>query len=81
MNKVTMELVWHDCVTCPPEEESNENLIMTDGKSVWNAEYERIDGDGEWFKDGTHSINVNRPGKKYWWADLLQTTKGFFGKK
>ena len=81
MNKVTMKLVWHDCVTYPPEEESNENLIMTDGKTVWNVEYERIDGDGEWFKDGTHSINVNLPGKKYMWADLLQTTQGFFGKK
>lgn len=76
-----MELTWRDCVTCPPEEESNERLIMTDGKDVWDVEYERIDGDGEWFKGGTHSINVNRPGKKYMWADLLQTTKGFFGKK
>lgn len=69
MDKFKMELTWHNCKTCPPKEDFNSYLLVTDG---WDIKEMR------WFKrDG---VFVNRYSEikgeelsNWWWADILQT--------
>lgn len=35
MDKFTMELVWHNCLTQHPKEFENNALIVTDGNNVF----------------------------------------------
>lgn len=69
--KFTMGLVWHNCLSCPPEEGYNKNLVATDGEKIIHVEYDKVSG---WL-DRTHNrayIPKELLGK-YWWADLVQT--------
>lgn len=81
MTKHTMELVWHSCTDCPPEEDYNDCLYVTDGEDFVEV---------EWRREGEHQYFLidNGPGERYylevgvnsdgwWWADLIQTVNGF----
>lgn len=74
MKKFTMELVWHNCEECPPEEVTNDSLIMTDGTDVFEAFWYRPDGFMICAKDRWHGIYKNQD--KWWWADIRQTVQG-----
>ena len=71
--KFAMSLVWHNCYLYPPAEECNNNLYLTDGKSVWRAEYDTRDG---WHINGTYEFLPSNSLRKYWWADISQTVQG-----
>ena len=71
-NKFTMELVWHNCKTCPPKESYNPRLLVTDGaiihEMIWDEAFE-----------GFLKIGLEIRGddlNKYWWADIRQTVQG-----
>lgn len=69
MNKFKMELTWHNCATCPPEEWFNSYLLITDGWDVQEVMYDEIWG-------GFRNRNLEVRGSnlaKYWWADIMQT--------
>ena len=72
MDKFKMELTWHNCKTCPPKEEFNPWLLVTDGHNVDHYPYYK-----------KYGFNINEDVlHKYWWADLCQTvheTKEFKG--
>lgn len=76
MKKCKMELVWHSCTDCPPEEEYNQCLYITDGRDVFPATWKttrgwrRFETSGWYIEPGVNSDN-------YWWADLVQTANGF----
>lgn len=74
-NKKTMELVWHNCKSCPPKELFNESLVVTDGVNLYRVRWDQEVG---YF--GNHClIEVSMNGSEnWWWADLYQTTTGFF---
>ena len=74
MKKFTMELVWHNCETNPPEEVVNDFLIMTNGTDVFKAFWYRPDGFMVDMNDDWYGIyeDVN----KWWWADIRQTVRG-----
>ena len=76
MNKMTMELVWHNCKTCPPEETHNECLYITNGDGVFEVEWDN----GYWIDcyDGVRIRNIEERSDEFWWADIDQTTAGFF---
>lgn len=70
-NKFTMELVWHNCKTYPPEEDHNYCLILSDGEGFWIVEYYAQYG---WFtKGGTYFSETDL--ENLYWADLLQTIR------
>ena len=71
MIKTTMGLVWHNCLACPPKEEQNMNLYMTDGQCVIPVAWIH----GKFFYE---DIPLDVSGDGFWWADLIQTTKGYF---
>lgn len=71
-NKFTMELVWHNCKTHPPEEDYNPKLFITDGADVFVISY--------WSRKGFYDEYVGRSIPSdvlhlYWWADIRQTVK------
>lgn len=74
MKKFTMELVWHNCWECPPEEVTNDFLIMTDGVDVYEAFWYRPDGFMIRTKDGWHGVYEDQ--NKWYWADIRQTVRG-----
>ena len=69
MDKFKMELTWHNCKTCQPEESFNYNLYVTDGvvihKMIWDS------GFGGFLKIGLEIRGGDL--EKYWCADLVQT--------
>ena len=67
-NKFKMELTWHNCETCPPEEEYNPYLFLTDGRGVIFAEYRK--GKGFFFDEKLVVAD------SLWWADIEQTVQG-----
>lgn len=69
MDKFKMELTWHNCKTCPPEECFNSYLLVTDGLVIHEMMWDEIFG-GFW-KVGLviRGDELN----KYWWADIAQT--------
>lgn len=69
-NKFTMELVWHNCLTNPPKEFSNNNLIVTDGSNVFRMSWNKAEG---YFILGLEKIDNL---KNWWWADIEQTVQG-----
>ena len=71
MDKTTMGLVWHNCLACPPKEEQNMNLYMTDGQCVVPVAWIH----GKFFYE---DIPLDVTGDGFWWADFIQTTKGYF---
>lgn len=75
MKKFTMELVWHNCWECPPEETANDYLIATDGDDVYEAAWYAPDGfmirnkhDG-WWHGLYEDLGV------WYWADIKQTVR------
>ena len=69
MDKFKMELTWHNCKTCPPEEDFNSYLLVTDGRDIKEMRWVKSD-----------NIFINRYSEikgedldKYWWADIIQT--------
>ena len=75
MNKMKMELVWHNCKTCPPEEVQNECLFVTNGDGVFEVEWDN----GYWIDhSGRRLRNIEERGEEFWWADIDQTTAAFF---
>ena len=74
IDKTTMGLVWHDCLTCLPEEETNINLYMTDGQCVINVAWMH----GKFFHNDI-PVDVSDAGYgRLWWADFIGTTVGYF---
>lgn len=75
--KIKMELVWHNCKTCPPSEAYNECLYLWNGERVVQA---------EWYHDAWHYEDglcddimiASEDAEHMWWADLHQTAEGFF---
>lgn len=80
MTKHTMELVWHSCVDCLPEEDYNPHLYVTDGTDVIEMEWER-DGDHQRFifedEACLFRLEAGADADGWWWADLVQTVSGF----
>lgn len=71
-NKFTMELVWHNCKTCPPEEDHNFCLVLSDGEGFWIVEYYAQYG---WFEKSC-GLQFNKEDlSRLYWADLSQTIK------
>ena len=71
MDKFKMELTWHSCETCPPEEYYNPYLFITNGRSVIVAEYRK--DYGFFVSNSCHPIDCSG----LWWADLEQTVREF----
>ena len=75
-----MELVWHNCLECPPKETANDHLIATDGVNVCEASWYAPDGfmirrnsygyEDEWW-DSIYGEELN----KWYWADIRQTVQ------
>lgn len=74
MKKFTIELVWHNCLECPPEEATNDYLIATDGIDVFEAFWYRPDGFMIHAKHGWHGLYEDL--NKWYWADIRQTVRG-----
>ena len=73
MNKFKMELTWHNCKTCPPEETYNDTLYVTNGQWVRRVEYSIEEG---WYD---YRVGDYLPFDylcEYWWADMEQTVRG-----
>lgn len=69
MKKFKMELVWHNCKTCPPEEDFNSYLLVTDGWDVQEMRWDKI-----WGGFRNRCLEIKGPNlAKYWWADIFQT--------
>ena len=69
MDKFKMELTWHNCATCPPEECFNSYLLVTDGWDIQIMIWDELWG-------GFRNRNLEVKGTcmiKYWWADIAQT--------
>ena len=73
MNKFVMELVWHNCLNCPPEEIKNDNLFVSNGTYVARVEYDRYDGYDRWWDAYLGDYIPSTDLHNYWWADLEQT--------
>lgn len=65
MDKFKMELTWHNCKTCPPEENYNPYLVCTNGDKIEACTYYK--------KYGFQFIDDNI--ENYWWADLRRTIR------
>lgn len=74
MKKFTMELVWHNCLTYPPKEFSNNALIATNGNDVLGMSWHRTEG---YFvaEDEFHLRRLDDL-ENWWWADMEQTVQG-----
>lgn len=65
MDKFKMELTWHNCKTCPPEENYNPYLVCTNGSSVEAITYYKKYG----FPIADDELH------EFWWADLRRTIR------
>ena len=76
MDKFKMELVWHNCKTCPPEELFNDELIATNGVCGYVLNM-------TWDKRKGFFISINGDDQRiqealledWWWADIQQTAQ------
>lgn len=73
-NKFKMELTWHSCETCPPEEDYNPCLYVTDGYSIWFMRWKR-DPNWQRFEDDGWYIEPNINANMFYWADIIQTIR------
>ena len=74
MNKFKMELTWHSCTTCLPEEDYNPCLYVTDGNSVFGTTWKR-DPNWQRFEHGKWYIEPGINSDGYWWADIEDTVR------
>lgn len=65
MDKFKMELTWHNCKSCPPNETYNSWLIITDGHNTDSFVYDSRCG----FPVARDKLHT------YWWADLARTVR------
>ena len=65
MDKFKMELTWHNCKTCPPEEDCNNWIVYTNGRDVGSFAYYKSFG----FPIGEDMLH------KFWWADISRTVR------
>lgn len=72
-DKFTMPLTWHNCYSCPPEEQWNDKLWATDGNRVFPVVYDRENG---WYDKEAREYLPFELIWKYWWADIEQTVRG-----
>jgi len=68
-DKFIMELVWHNCKTCPPRETYNSTLIATDGNDVCPVLWNR--SEGFWLSGG--ALLAENETVYWYWADIKQT--------
>ena len=73
MNKFKMELTWHNCETCPPDELYNNRLIMTNGRYTFDVAYHQEIG---WQRVADRVLIPQQQLKDYYWADIDQTVRG-----
>lgn len=71
--KFTMGLVWHNCKTYPPEEFSNNNLIVTDGNIVESMSWNRAAG--YFIAENECCLKRLDNLENWWWADIEQTVQ------
>ena len=74
MDKFKMELVWHNCKACPPEELINDELIGTNGAYVFDISWYRGEGyfiSGVWSDKKIEDYAL----ENWWWADIQQTAQ------
>lgn len=76
MKKFTMELVWHNCLKCPPEEAANNYLIATDGYDVYDAAWYSPDGFMIYDRYDCRWHGLYEDLGVWYWADIKQTVKG-----
>lgn len=74
--KHKMELTWHSCTDCLPSEDFNSTLYVTDGQTFFPATWIR-DSERQRFVSGNLYIKPGVNSDGYWWADILQTVRGF----
>ena len=72
-DKFKMELVWHNCKTYPPKEFENNNLIVTNGTTVFGMSWHR--GDGYYILDSKNRLIRLDDLENWWWADVEQTVQ------
>ena len=72
-NKFKMELTWHNCYDCPPEEPYNDRLWVTDEEWVFPVKYQKAHG---WYDKESGEYLPFELLWKYWWADPEQTVRG-----
>ena len=65
MDKFKMELTWHNCRTCPPKEDYNSFLIITNGYHIDHCPYYKRYG----FPIAQDELH------KFWWADISRTVR------
>ena len=63
MQKFKMELTWHSCETCPPEEDYNPYLLITDGDIVKEVVWRKDRG---WYMYGKWYVAPKLCGNKCW---------------
>lgn len=74
MKKFKMELVWHNCEECPPEEDYNSHLILSDGIKVCEVRWDKEEGFSYFSKKFGYRPLIGNY-KKMWWADVRQTAQ------
>lgn len=75
MNKFKMELTWHSCTTCPPEEDYNPCLYVTNWTGAIIPMRWYRDSNWQRFEDGGWYIEPGINSNGYWWADIIQTAR------
>lgn len=76
MKKFTMELVWHNCKECPPEETANDYLVVTNGVHIYEAAWYAPDGFMIYQKQDDWWHGIYEGLGNWYWADLKQTVQG-----
>jgi hypothetical protein len=69
-----MELTWHNCKTCPPQEFENNSLIVTNGNDVYGLSWHRAEGYWIETDEGLKQIDCDEL-EFWWWADIEQTVR------
>ena len=69
-DKFTMQLTWHNCFTCPPTEDFNDNLYISQGKDVIRVTYDATRG---WYDEECNEYIPSDLLEYFWWADIKQT--------
>lgn len=72
MSKIKIELVWHNCKDCPPQEEKNTKLHITNGQYVHPAYYNKDFG---WISTVLGTLIPDSILHSFWWCDLEQAVK------
>ena len=65
MDKFKIDLTWHNCKTCPPNEDYNSCLVITNGYNIDYCSYHKRYG----FPIADDELH------EYWWADIYRTVR------